>query len=137
MTNDFDAPNNMPSPRPPELHGERRRSPRWSAHIPVFIYGHTGSGDPFHEEAYSSVVNDDGALLVMTVAVAVGERLLLINRITQIEQECLVVRIGHRVGPNINVAVELTAHAEHFWRITPGPQRLALADPSRSLRKMP
>ena len=30
---------------------DRRRSARWAAHVPVFVYGHTAGWQPFHEEA--------------------------------------------------------------------------------------
>jgi hypothetical protein len=90
--------------------------------VPVFVYGHTAAQDPFHEEAYSAVVSARGALLVMTTAVPLGERLLLTNKVTQIEQECRVAGLGRQVGPNIEIAVEFSAEAPHFWRVTPGPQ---------------
>jgi hypothetical protein len=125
MSTDFDAPKHVPSPGSAEPRAERRRSPRWSAHVPVFIYGHSLEEAPFHEEAYSSVVNDRGALLVMSTAVAAGERLLLTNKVTQTEQECRVVRVGPRDGPSIEVAIEFTGQAADFWRVTAGPQNVS------------
>src|SRR3990170_3150813 len=55
-----------PAPAPPRA--ERRRCARWNAHVPVFVYGHTCDQTPFHEDAYSSVVSERGALLVLTTA---------------------------------------------------------------------
>jgi hypothetical protein len=125
MSENFDAPSHPHQPRAAQPRTERRRSPRWSAHVPVFVYGHTAAQDPFHEEAYSAVVSDRGALLIMTTAVPVGERLLLTNRVTQIEQECRVAGLGRRDGPNTEVAVEFTAAAQDFWRVTAGPHSVS------------
>ena len=131
MSNNFDAPKHFHSPHPAEPRAERRRSPRWSAHVPVFVYGHTGTEGqtPFHEEAYSVIVSDRGALLIMTTAVPVGEKLLVTNKATETEQECRVANVGRRDGPSIEIAVEFTAVAPQFWRITAPPRRASSAEP--------
>lgn len=134
MNKNFDAPQN-PQPHSSGPRAERRRSPRWNAHIPIFIYGHTQANAPFHEEAYSAVVNDCGALLIMTTAVPVGDKLLLTNKVTQVEQECRVVGIGRRDGPNTEIAIEFTGLAQQFWRVTAGPQRLAKATAGEVYKK--
>jgi hypothetical protein len=79
------------------------------------------AGDsPFCEEAYSTIVNDRGGLLTMTTNVPVGERLLLTNKTTQVEQECRVVRPGLRDDLSIQVAVEFPVPAPQIWRLTAG-----------------
>jgi hypothetical protein len=80
---------------PPQ--GERRRTPRWKALIPVFVYGHSVDQQPFHEEAYSANVSEMGALLIMTATVRPGQALLLTNKVTQQEQACRVAHVGGRV----------------------------------------
>ena len=117
-------PQQTPSADP---RAERRRSPRWKAYVPVFVYGHTDDDGPFHEEAYSAVVSDHGALLIVTTTVPVGERLLLTNKVTHVEQECRVVSVGGREGPSLEIAVEFTRPAPQLWRITAGPGRVSSA----------
>ena len=124
MSSDFDEPKHVP-PGSAEPHPERRRSPRWSARVRWKFDGHTTNDVPFHEEAYSSVVNNRGALLVMSTPVAAGERLLLTNKITQTEQECRVVRVGFRNGPSVEVAIEFTGQAPDFWRVAAGPHNVS------------
>jgi hypothetical protein len=98
---------------------ERRRSPRSKTYIPVFVYGHDASRQPFHEEAYSANVSDVGGLLVMTATVRPGQTLLLTNKVTQDARECRVMRLSGRDLQTIEVAVEFAAPTMDFWRVTP------------------
>mgnify|MGYP007082011391 CR=1 FL=1 len=137
MTSDSGSPKHPPSQHPSGLHSERRRSVRWKAYVPVFVYGRMEGDSPSCEEAYSTVVNDRGALLTMTTDVPSGERLLLTNKATQVEQECHVVRAGLRDGLSIQVAVEFTGPTPQFWRLTAGsqpPPRAVLIDSHRKAR---
>jgi len=121
------------APAPPQA--ERRRCARWNAHVPVFVYGHTCDQTPFHEDAYSSVVSERGALLIMTTPVPVGEKLLLTNKVTQADQECRVAHVGPREGPSVSVGVEFAAADPHFWRVTVPPRRVASIAPAEQHRK--
>jgi hypothetical protein len=103
-------------------HPENRRAPRTKVHIPVFVYGHDASQAPFHEDAYSAVVSESGALLIMTTPVAIGEKLLLTNKATEDRQECRVASLGRRNGPTIEVGVEFTAPASEFWQLAAPPR---------------
>ena len=104
--------------RPGPKRVERRRSPRRKAHVPVFIYGHNPARQPFHEEAYSAVVSELGALLVMTSTVRPGQTLLLTNKVTQAEQKCTVAYVGGHDPQSIEVAVEFPHRVPDFWRLT-------------------
>jgi hypothetical protein len=117
---------------PPQ--GERRRTPRWKAHVPVFVYGHTADQQPFHEEAYSANVSDLGALLVMTATVRPGQTLLLTNKVTLQEQACRVAHVAGRDLQSVEVAVEFPGLASDFWRVT-APPRPAHAAPPEGERK--
>ena len=144
MTTNFDAPKrsqpagtelaNDRIPAPPQA--ERRRCARWNAHVPVFVYGHTFGQTPFHEDAYSAMVSERGALLIMSAAVPVGEKLLLTNRVTQADQECRVVHVGLRDGPSVEVAIEFTDAAPHFWRVTAPPRRVTSISPTEQHRQI-
>lgn len=103
--------------------------------MPVFVYGHTGAETPFHEEAYSTVVSDRGALLIMTTPLTVGTKLLLTNQTTQNEQQCRVAHVGRRNGPNIEIAIEFTGQTEHFWRLTAPPSHVSASSPAESSKK--
>jgi hypothetical protein len=118
---------------PPQA--ERRRCPRWHAHVPVFVYGHSSGGHPFHEAAYSTIVSDAGALLVMTATVEPGETLLLINKVTQEEQQCRVAHVGQRDPQSVGVAVEFPTLAPNFWRVTAPPRRAESLPPVTQRRK--
>ncbi|HEY1866377.1 MAG TPA: PilZ domain-containing protein [Candidatus Acidoferrales bacterium] len=99
---------------------ERRRCPRWIANVPVFVYGHNASRQPFHEEAYSANVSEAGALLVMKATVRPGQTLLVTNKLTQEEQECRVAYVSSRDPENVDVAVEFDGPTPDFWRLPPG-----------------
>ncbi len=98
---------------------ERRRCPRWSANVPVFVYGHNSSRQPFHEEAYSANVSEAGALLVMKATVRPGQTLLVTNKLTQEEQECRVAYVSSRDPESVDVAVEFDGPTPDFWRVPP------------------
>ena len=98
--------------------GERRRSPRRKASVPVFVYGHNPAQQPFHEEADSAVISELGGLLVMRSTVHPGQSLLLTNKVTQKEQECRVAYVGGHDPQSVEVAVEFPIFAPDFWRLT-------------------
>jgi hypothetical protein len=114
----LDPPRTEPVAEQPE----RRRSARWSAHVPVFVYGHVTERQPFHEEAYSTNVSAVGARLIMMATVRPGQTLLLINKVSQAEQECRVAYVGGRDPQTVEVAVEFSQPAEDFWRLTSKPE---------------
>jgi hypothetical protein len=116
-------------------HAENRRAPRSKVHIPVFVYGHNASEAPFHEDAYSAVVSESGALLIMTTPVAIGDKLLLTNKATEDQQECRVASLSRRNGPTIEVGVEFSAPASEFWHLT-APPRSAESVPEAQKRSL-
>ena len=107
-----------PGVPPARPKSERRRSRRWKALIPIFVYGHGSGLEPFHEEAYSAVVSETGGLLVMTAAVQPGQSLLLTNRATQAQRKCRVAHVVARERDQPAVAVELAEPTGDFWRLT-------------------
>jgi hypothetical protein len=112
-----DRPANSEAP-PSRAKSERRRSRRWKALIPIFVYGHGSGLEPFHEEAYSAVVSETGGLLVMNATVQLGQSLLLTNRATQEARKCRVAYVGARERDQPAVAVEFAEPTEDFWRLT-------------------
>lgn len=96
--------------------GERRRSPRTSVYVPVFIYGYTAPDEPFHEETNALQVNANGGLLRIGADVHFGQKLLVMNRVTKEEQECYVVTLKKRPQHAYrHVGVALAKRAPEFW----------------------
>jgi hypothetical protein len=110
---------------PPTSHGkapDRRRARRWSFDIPVFVYGHGPQEEPFHEEAHTLHVNANGALLLLSVPVEKGQKLLLTNGFTQQEQACQVVFLGTRRSRTIEAGVAFPQTNPLFWQIRTAPE---------------
>jgi len=92
---------------------ERRMTSRIHVHIPLFIYGHTPSGDPFYEETYSIAVNESGGLISMASGVRPGQRLVVTNEGNDQTQECVVVSVRPY---GCGIAVKFPNPMPHFWR---------------------
>jgi hypothetical protein len=99
---------------------DRRRSRRWSLDVSVYVYGHgpDPGKEPFHEEAHTLHVNANGALLLLSVPVKKGQKLLLTNRVTQKEQDCRVVFIGTRHTRTVEAGVEFPLTNPDFWNLS-------------------
>jgi hypothetical protein len=96
---------------------DRRRSRRWSLDIPVYVYGHGPSKEPFHEEAHTLHVNANGALLLLSVPIRTGQKLLLTNTLTQQEQDCRVVFLGTKRSRTVEAGVEFPLTNPDFWQL--------------------
>jgi hypothetical protein len=94
-----------------------RRSQRVVLSIPVAVYGHDHAGNPFQEATVTSVVNAHGALITLATPVQRGQKLMLTNRTTEEDQECIVVYLGRSPGGKMEVGIEFTHPAPSFWRI--------------------
>jgi hypothetical protein len=101
---------------------DRRRARRWSYDIPVYVYGHGPQEEPFHEEAHTLHVNANGALLLLSVPVEKGQKLLLTNGFTQQEQDCQVVFLGTRRSRTIEAGVAFPQTNPLFWQIRTAPE---------------
>ncbi|MGB6198163.1 MAG: PilZ domain-containing protein [Candidatus Acidiferrales bacterium] len=108
---------NEPAPQAPGPHSDRRRNRRWTVDVPVFVYGHSATQEPFHEEAHTLDVSANGALLMLGANVQAGQKLLLINKSTQVEQECRVVYLGEQLTRSSAVAIEFGQANAPFWQI--------------------
>jgi hypothetical protein len=95
---------------------DRRRSRRWAMDIPVYVYGHGPGKNTFHEAAHTLNVNDNGALLLLSVPVREGQTLLITNRLTQRELDCRVVRLGGQHSRTVETAVAFPHTISDFWQ---------------------
>ena len=101
---------------------DRRRSRRWSLDIPVYVYGHGPGKEPFHEEAHTLHVNANGALLLLSVPVRKGQKLLLTNTLTQQEQDCRVVFIGTQRSRTVEAGIAFPLTNPDFWQLPTAPE---------------
>jgi hypothetical protein len=95
---------------------DRRRTRRVSVHIPVFVYGRTAGGDPFHEEAFTILVNGNGGLISMSSRVRPGQRLVVTNQGNDQTELCVVVSVEPRVTDRSKIALKFPKPAPKFWR---------------------
>jgi len=100
---------------------DRRRSRRWALDVAVYVYGHGPGKEPFHEEAHTLTVNANGALLLLSVPVEKGQKLLLTNQLTQREQDCLVVFLGTQHSRTVETGVAFPETNPDFWQLHPPP----------------
>jgi hypothetical protein len=103
---------------------DRRRSRRWSMDIAVYVYGHGPGKETFHEEAHTLNVNANGALLLLSVPVRMGQILLLTNPVTQREMDCRVVHLGTQHSRTIETGVAFPEMDPSFWQARPAPREL-------------
>jgi hypothetical protein len=93
---------------------ERRNSRRRVHRVALLVYGSDSEKQPFHEEAYTLEVNDNGCMLSLENVVMQSQHLFLINP-HNMEQECRVIRVGRRVRGKSRVAIEFISPAPRFW----------------------
>src|SRR6202049_3972922 len=110
-----------PDEGPTEV-GDRRRGRRWPFDISVYVYGHEPGKEPFHEEAHTLHVNANGALLLLSVPVRKGQKLLLTNTLTQQEQDCHVVFIGTRRSRTVEAGIAFPMTNPAFWQPPTTPE---------------
>ena len=94
-----------------------RRSGRVFHKIRVKAQGREHNGKKFQEACETVVVNAHGGLLLMKHEVDSGEMLVLTNPVTQEEQECRVVYLGHPGDKGQRVGVEFLTPAPRFWGV--------------------
>ena len=101
---------------------DRRQSRRSSLDVRVYVYGHAPGKEPFHEEAHTLRVNANGALLLLSVPVRKGQKLLLTNALTQQEQDCRVVFLGTKRSRTVEAGVAFPLTNPDFWRMPTSPK---------------
>lgn len=95
----------------------RRRSKRLPLSIPVRLYGRTVENLPFREETVTKAVSADGGLMSAAAPVNVGQRLRIVNRVTDEERECLVVYVEKKRPGKGKVGVRFMNRDGDFWHV--------------------
>ena len=98
-----------------------RRSTRVFTRIPVRAAGKTPDGKKFKENSQTIVVNAHGGLIYLQEALELGADIVLINPVTEEEQECRVVYIGDMSERGHRIGVEFNSPAPHFWGVDFAP----------------
>src|SRR6202050_4614280 len=93
----------------------QRRSSRVFTRIPVRATGKSGQVQKFRENSQTIVINAHGGLLYLQEEIAMGADLVLINPVTEEEQECRVVYLGDTSEKGTRVGIEFLSPSPHFW----------------------
>lgn len=97
---------------------DRRSTKRLSTNVPVWVYGHGATDDPFHERTEALSVNAGGGLITLTTAVNSGQTLLLVNEMNLKEEKCTVVREVCTYPDRTDIAVKFAQPLPDFWDTT-------------------
>lgn len=95
---------------------ERRQGSRVFIAIPVLVRGQAPGHRSLEEETHTLRVNANGGLITLGTNVKVGQRLMVINRATQEEQEFRVVYVGPKQPRKTEVGIAFDRPAPYFWR---------------------
>ena len=95
----------------------QRRSSRVFTRISIRAQGKTVDGRKFRENSQTIVINAHGGLIYLQHDVEMGADLIVINPITEEEQECRVVYLGDTSERGTRVGVEFLSPSPHFWGI--------------------
>jgi hypothetical protein len=101
---------------------KERRSSRIFTRIPVRASGKNTFGKKFRENSQTIVINAHGALLYLQEEIGMGHQLVLINPVTEEEQECRVVYLGELSDKGTRVGIEFLSPSPHFWGVDFAPQ---------------
>jgi hypothetical protein len=96
--------------------GKQRRSKRLALNIPVRVYGRTPDNQPFRDITATMSVSAHGGLLQLAPRVKRGQRLLIVNGVTDEERECRVVYVESKRRTK-KVGVEFTDLKGDFWHV--------------------
>jgi hypothetical protein len=100
-----------------ELAASQRRSSRVFTRIPIRASGKNVHGRKFRENSQTIVVNAHGGLLYLNETVELGAQIVLINPISEEEQECRVVYLGDTSEKGQRVGIEFLSPSPHFWGV--------------------
>src|ERR1700730_4247816 len=95
----------------------QRRSSRVFTRIAVRVKGTAVDGRKFRENCQTIVINAHGGLLYLQESLEMGVELILVNLVTEDEQECRVVYLGDNSEKGTRVGVEFLSPNPHFWGV--------------------
>jgi hypothetical protein len=99
--------------------GIQRRSRRLPLAIPVRVYGRTAQNRPFRAITETNAVSVHGALLSVDTRVERGQKVLLVNAITEEERVCRVAFVESKLWGKRKIGVEFANSDSDFWHVYP------------------
>jgi hypothetical protein len=101
---------------------ERRRTMRVMLSVPLRVHGITSEGETYAVETKSHTVSLHGASIELEHSVALGDVLLLENKLTEQQAEGKVVGIKRSRDGKVYVGIEFTDFNLNFWHMAfPAP----------------
>jgi len=98
----------------------------------IRVYGNNLKGNAFYEVARTVDVSVHGALLVLNVPVAIGQKLLLFNEAIWRQQVCQVVDVRVRNSDSLVVAVSFPIPHAEFWQAVPARPKASVVATSHA-----
>jgi hypothetical protein len=95
----------------------QRRSSRVFTRISVQVKGRAMDGRKFRENSQTVVINAHGGLLYLQETVEMGADLVVVNPITDEQQDCRVVYVGDTSDKGTRVGVEFLTPSPQFWGV--------------------
>jgi len=118
---------NLPSNHTPPYN--RRRSQRVLLRLPILIVARGADNQHVSENAFTTNVSAHGALLVLSMRVALNQKILIRNPDTLEEQFVRVIHVTPAAEGKSEVGVEFLKPSPKFWRISFPPDDWTPKDP--------
>jgi len=116
------------STNPAPVHN-RRRSQRVLLRMPILVIARGSDQQHVSENAFTTNVSAHGALLLLSMRVALNQKILFRNTETLEEQFVRVVHVTPAAEGKSEVGVEFLKPAPKFWRISFPPDDWTPKDP--------
>ena len=107
----------------------RRRSQRVFLRLPILVIARGPDNQHVSENTFTTNVNAHGALILMSMRLEVGQRILCRNTETLEEQFVRVIHLSPAAEGKTEVGVEFLKPAPKFWRISFPPDDWTPHDP--------
>jgi hypothetical protein len=105
-------------PQKPHLHSvDNRRSQRVLLRISVLVRAQFEGDAPLEEDTHTVEVNAHGGLLLLAMRVRPGQKLILKNWATAIEQECRVVHVREKPMGKNEVGIAFPHPNPKYWNV--------------------
>jgi hypothetical protein len=100
---------------------DSRRSRRVAMQIPILVRAQFEGDVPLKEDTHTLEVNAHGCLLALAMRVRSGQKLILKNWVTAIEQECRVVHVRENPPGKNEVGIAFPHPMPKLWNVASPP----------------
>jgi len=116
------------------VESNRRKSQRILMAIAVRVSGYDELGSSFKENTHTISISPQGALILISASVRMGQRLVLSNIRTKALVECTVAHKGGRQDGGLEVGVQFGLPSPKFWGVTFPPSDWSSQHPDSKSR---